>query len=523
MHGAGCSKSLAAAQTSQQICTGVPSTPTLSWDSIPGAAGYLVYLANDRELTNLVTDVAATTNVLWRPPADLADNTAQGSYYWYVRPCKSINPLVCNPDPASVHNVATNAFRKQSPPVNLLTPANASSVTSAPSGSPLFTWTDYLTTNSQAAYAFDGGSEDPSYQAARTYRIQISQASNFSSLLDDRELDQPFYSPSDKTLPQGTLYWRVQALDGNGNHLTWSNTFSFSNNLPAVDLSVASGVASPIGAVTVGGATPFRWTPMDGATGYTIEVYKNDDSTHSPANRVFWDTTAEPSYVSPAYLPPSSSAYRWRVSWTDAGGQLRPFSTDGRFFVTPTAVTLKTPSTNTFQKNNDLYYSWNPVPLAAFYRIEFKDANGGSGWVETAATAYAASTVNDGVYQWRVVALDPNRGAIATSAWRTYTVDATLPTVLSASPSGFGTPKSKVVVTFSERVSGVSATSFQLHQVGRKAKIGAKLKLAASHRSATLIPKARLKHGKTYTAKVTRTIHDAAGNHLTTYSWSFTV
>ena len=42
------------------------------------------------------------------------------------------------------------------------------------------------------------------------------------------------------------------------------------------------------------------------------------------------------------------------------------------------------------------------------------------------------------------------------------------------------------------------------------------MKLAASQRSATLTPKARLKKGKTYTVKVTRTIHDAAGNHLTT-------
>ena len=123
--------------------------------------------------------------------------------------------------------------------------------------------------------------DDASYQAARTYRVQISQKSDFTTLLDDRQIDQPFYSPSDLTLPQGTIYWRVQATDGSGNHLTWSNTYSFSNNLPAVDLS-ANGPASPVGGVNVS-STPFQWASMNGASSYTLEVYRNDSGTTRPA------------------------------------------------------------------------------------------------------------------------------------------------------------------------------------------------------------------------------------------------
>jgi len=62
-----------------RICIGVPATPVLSWDPVPHPAGYLVYLANDQELTNAVTSVnpyAVTTNTVWRPPSDLPDNTA---------------------------------------------------------------------------------------------------------------------------------------------------------------------------------------------------------------------------------------------------------------------------------------------------------------------------------------------------------------------------------------------------------------------------------------------------------------
>ena len=522
--GAGCSNSLSAAQPAQQICTGVPSTPTLSWNSIPGAAGYMVYLANDRDITNLVTEVAVTTNTMWRPPSELPDNTAQGSYFWYVRPCKSLSPLMCNPDPASLHSAATNAFRKQSPAIALQTPADGGTVTGSPSSAPLFTWTDYLTTNQQAANAYDGANEDPSYEAARTYRIQISQSSTFATLLDDRELDQPFYSPSDRTLPQGTIYWRVQALDGSGNHLTWSNAYSFSNNQPAVSLAASGDVPSPVGGVTVAGSTPFRWAPMKGAYSYTIEVYKNDDVAHSPSNLVIAATTQEPTYVWQNYLPPSDKPYRWRVRWTDAGGQLRPWSSDGRFSVNSSSVTLTAPASGTLQKNNNLYFTWHPVPFAANYRLEVRDANNNAVWQPTTpATASAPSMLSDGAYTWRVVALDPNGGSTATSAWRTFRIDATAPVVTKVLPNPYGKPGSKVSVTFSERVAGVTASTFQLHQVGRKTKLRAKVKLSSNGKVATLTPKAKLKKGKSYTATVTKTIHDAAGNHITAYTWSFSV
>ena len=116
-----CNNKLSAVLVDDQICKGVPVTPVLKWNPVPYAAGYLVYLANDQELTNpVVAPYAAVTSNMWRPPSDLPDNTAQDSYYWYVRPCKVMSPLVgCTADPASTDAAATNAFRKQSPPVQL--------------------------------------------------------------------------------------------------------------------------------------------------------------------------------------------------------------------------------------------------------------------------------------------------------------------------------------------------------------------------------------------------------------------
>jgi hypothetical protein len=117
--------------------------------------------------------------------------------------------------------------------------------------------------------------------------------------------------PSDRTLPQGLLYWRVQAVDPAGNHLTWSPVRSFSNDQAPVSLAAA-------------------------------------------------------------------------------GGQTRPYSSDGRFFVASSSVTLKAPAGGTYQRNNGLYFTWAAAPLAAAYRLDVRDANGYLFYsVTTAATALA--------------------------------------------------------------------------------------------------------------------------------------
>jgi hypothetical protein len=526
--GNACDKALSNVDTNSQICTGVPATPVLSWNPVPHAAGYLLYLANDRELTNAVSTVnpyAVTTNTVWRPPSDLPDNTAQNSYYWYVRPCKSLSPLLgCTADPASTNAAATNAFRKASPAVQLQTPADGASL----AGDPTFTWSDYYDTNvgngTTTGIKYAGGAYT-SYQTARSYHLQIATSPTFSQnlVVDDRDVDQPFYSPSDRTLPQGLLYWRVQVTDPVTNRLTWSPVRSFSNDLPAIDLVNGADTAPTIGA-TVGGAAPFRWTAIDGASQYQIQVYRNNDATHSDANLVINSTTRVPAFVSQNYLPTSDSDYRWRVRWFDSDGQPRPWSTDAHFGVKASTVLLNSPADKTFQLNKGVYFSWDAAPFAANYLLEARDANGGVAYsLTTAATANAPSLFNDGAYDWRVRALDPNNNPIATSAWRHFTVDSLAPVVTALSPSSIGKTTSKVKLTFNEKVLGLSGSSFTLHMKGRSSKLPAKVTLASNKKVATLTPRAHLKKGKLYTVKVSSNVHDAAGNHMALLTWSFSV
>jgi hypothetical protein len=187
-------------------------------------------------------------------------------------------------------------------------------------------------------------------------------------------------------------------------------------------------------------------------------------------------------------------------------------------------VTLNSPADNTFQPNKGIFFSWNAAPFAANYVLEARDGNGATAYsLTTAATANAPSSFNDGAYDWRVRALDPNGHPIATSAWRHFVVDSQGPVVLKATPTPTGKPTSKVKVTFNEKVLGVSTTSFQLHVAGRNSRLPAKVKLATNKKGATLTPKAHLKKGKVYTVKVTTAVHDTAGNHMAVYTWSFSV
>ena len=208
---------------------------------------------------------------------------------------------------------ATNAFRKVSPTVQLVSPGNGSEQ----SDDVRFDWTDYYTTNQGTTYVGTGGQPGaaPSYQTAYLYHLQVSQSPVFSSLVVDANVDQTTFTSVGATLPEGTLYWRVQVYDANMNGLQWS---------PAWTLTKRSGqtaLLSPINNAVVAGATPLRWAPKAFAAQYRVEVYSNDDPAFSPANRVLQVVTRLPALSLSEFLKPSSTAYRWRVQAIDASGR----------------------------------------------------------------------------------------------------------------------------------------------------------------------------------------------------------
>ena len=408
-----CANALAASEADAQICTETRATPVLDWDPTPNAGYYLIYLSYDREFTNLVYGNKAdanslpwTTNTRWTPPTALKESQAGGAYYWFIRPCKATG--ACAPDPTS----ATHAFQKKSNEVERLSPVNGATV----ANDVTFDWTDYLATNQKA------GKENPRTkekisQSARAYHIQVGTTSAFSTLVDDMTVDQTTYTPFSLTYPEGTLYWRVQAIDGSGNGLAWSPAWKFVKKSPRVSLE------SPGDGSTVSGTQPFRWKPLNFAGSYDIEVYKNGDTSASSANLILSANSQQTAYSPTQLLPVSSRSYVWRVRRADADGRRGAWSAWRSFKVTGRAPSLVSPRSDSRMSGKDALFTWKASSAAAYYLFELRQGTSGSNYISiaTSSTAYAPTSVLPrGRWKWRVTTYNGSYQPIKSSAWRGF-------------------------------------------------------------------------------------------------------
>jgi hypothetical protein len=452
-NGSACTDRWDQSQPSLNVCGPVPSTPALDWDPVPGAGGYMVYLFQESDLTTPVYDptVTATTNTRWTPDARvkqaLAESTAGGAYYWFIRPCVKITPFLnCGPDPASLIDSATGAFQKVSPSVALTSPANASSFADEVT----FSWQDYRTTN--AASVYPAGSGVQSHQSGMTYRLQVARTATITdaNVIDDEVVDQTTYTTYTDSYPEGDLWWRVQAIDAAGNRLAWSDTWKVTKATPAANLDPGfaapnerpyvddadnpSACAASYGDLLICKASPrfnahvasgdfaIHWGAESFDSTWSIEVYKNDDTSASTANKVYAITTAkQAAYIHTAALAPSSEPYRWRIRRTDAYGRVGAWSDYGRFYVDPAPVTLLGPANGSAQPPNGPLLTWQPYGSgsAQAYRYGVTVRNGSGTFTSvssTSATAWAP-TVNfpAGTYTWVVTAYDASGNVLGTS------------------------------------------------------------------------------------------------------------
>jgi hypothetical protein len=494
-------------------CQGLPSTPVFSWDPQPGITRYAVYIGQDAKFTTSVLAPKSipivTTNTMLTlrsggnntSRADemtaLPDSDAGKAYHWYVRPCTD---SLCGPDPLSSNETLnTKSFVKASP-----------AVTGLRSGDPTateitFNWDDYHATNNSTRW-----NGEVSNQSAQTYRIQVDNESSFQApVLDSQVVDQTTYTALDRLYPEGTLYWRVQALDEENNGLTWSSTESLVKSSPPVALQ------SPVSGAVVPGTTPFRWAPQAFAASYTLEVYKNNDRSFSSVNRLFSTTVKTAAYAWNQPVPADATPYVWCVRRTDADGNPGPWSAAGTFTSTGAAPVLTGPADGSWQPSAGTLLSWTDVPGAANYTLTVTSGTASrASSITTSGTFYATTkALETGTYSWSVAALDSAGKVLGRSATRTFRADSTAPTLVSLKGKKLANKKkAKFVAKFSEPVKGVSKRTVKLKAKGSKKAIKTRIKVKGS--KVIIKPKVRLKRGKTYLITWKKGIKDAAGNAL---------
>ena len=424
------------------VCT-VPATPVLKWDREPGTAFYLVYVSEDPSFSNLLeptTSLPATTNTIYTPALDnrdwtYADNQTERPYFWFVRPCRAIGQ--CGPGPVGVSGSAQHSFFKKSPPVTGLqaTLTEKTEVT--------MSWDNYWHDPSSASASDKWGQTGEALpQSAMKYRVEVATDSTFSpsSIIDTADVDQTTYTSPSDIYANRTYWWRVQAIDSDGNGLTWSaGDTTFQRATPTLNLT------SPVNNVNAPGTTAFRWQAQAYAKGYDVEIYKNDDASYSVANRVASATNLlTTAYTWNKAFAPVASAYRWRVRRIDSSGNPGDWSAAGRFFVTAGTPNIIGPGAGSVQSPNGPVLEWEPLTGAASYTVTITPTGGGSAVLaNTVSTAWAVtSKLTTGTYTWTLAAKDASGNTLGSSA-STFSVNAALvadlkPTIVSAEGTGVG-------------------------------------------------------------------------------------
>lgn len=487
----------------------VPQTPVLDWDPVEGASGYYVSLARDRNLTNMVTAPVPTHRTRWTPTEHLPDSQAGQAYYWVIRPCKKISPVtVCSPDPTQ----ATNSFDKTSASVEQVSPVVDETV----GDTVTMRWRDYLQTNQDSALL----PGQRSTVEAMQYRVQVSTSETFQSVLDTATVDQTTWTSSSRLYPEGPIWWRVSAIDGSGNVLASGAPRELLKASDPVQLRTPADGSVGTGGLTLG------WRPRSFAGSYQVEVYKNADRLHSPANRVVSATTRLSAYALRDPLPSAPLDYVWRVRAVDVSGNPGPWSDDRAFRVRGVAPRPLAPVSAAVVDGTGALFTWQGVGGAATYRFERRLAGAptNSETVTTVGLAWAPTArLADGAWEWRVSSVDAAGAVAGTTAWRPFTVDGTAPNVLSHSPQTQAARTTNVRVTFSERVRHVDTASVRLFRVGRQHPLLSTVTPSTDRLSAVLDPARDLVAGATYRAVVTSAVTDVAGNPLPRLEWEFTV
>jgi large repetitive protein len=448
----------------QSECDALRNTPVLRWADKPNVGSYLLYVAHDKEMTNPVYDLnqdgvftpITLTQPMWTPAAALPDSQAGTAYYYRVVPCSYQK---CE---ALAH--AEHSFDKLSRKVEL-NPARFTSVDgSAPVECPVdpavpnhqvcendvtLSWLDYRATEKSP----DANTplQSPGRTEARSYVVQTATDPSFQTLIESAEVDQTTFTSYLTTYPEGTVYWRVQAVDGSANKLDWSETGVFDKRSPVPVL------LSPDGSQDVRGDLYFSWASLPYAAQYRVEVYKNHDTAANATNLAFPAVTWRSRMLSLTgplaqlpLMPNGDDPYVWRVRRIDAAGRSGAWSDWGHFRVVEPTTNQTSPPDNASVAPSDALFTWTAVPGAESYRFERRLA-GGLTTVEpitTRALSWAPQlAIAGGDWEWRVTPVDASGQTLTPSGWRPFSVDDTVTATTGVLIGGSGRVGTPLTVT----------------------------------------------------------------------------
>jgi predicted phage tail protein len=284
--------------------------------------------------------------------------------------------------------------------------------------------------------------------AVSHYEIQLDDSALFNAPMA-MNASAAGTSLTTPDLTPATYFWRVRAVDVNGNLGAFMAPFSFTVATGDVQPpTMSSLLLPPNGHVRLPGAVVTVWsacTDNVGVAGYNLEVYQLNSA--GVATPVYANTVAGTTDTTPA-LP--AGVYLWRIRAFDAAGNASLWTAAFAFTLDATATPDATPPTAPvrvsppnlgpafFDPRVPLTWTAGADPQSgiAFHRVEVFAP--GPVLVETltAQTSATTSALPDGTYTWRVTAVngDGLTTASAPPDW-TFTVNRALDVTRPSAPT----------------------------------------------------------------------------------------
>jgi len=262
--------------------------PTFNWEDVPGATKYAIQIGYNAKFTSLVLSTTSPVSEY----AMRRDLPRGRTLYWRVRPVLgTVN---------GSWDLNWSLVTPYAPyPVALVTPINGALVTNP---TPRFDWKNVVL---------------PKGTAFDHYQLQLATENTFGAPVVDQvvaagqTVSEYTLTAGQALLPNTRYYWRVRAVNTNGDTGSWSSVrYLRSAMLPPVL------IAPDAGALDVALRPAFTWNGVDSATGYTLQVSAYADFRSLIISKALTGVTG---YTPGVNLPRGKVLY-WRVRTRGVNG-----------------------------------------------------------------------------------------------------------------------------------------------------------------------------------------------------------
>ena len=351
--------------------------PTLKWDKVAGAAKYEVYRARSKD-----GDYIKYSTVTGTSYTNTSYIENGNTYYYKVRALKSDGT-------AGAWSSVVSVTYKQTLPAPAVTGGNDAQ------GRPTLTWN-----------AVSGAAKYEVYRA----RSKDGTYSKYSTTTGTA------YTNSSYLTSGATYYYKVRALDANGNAGPYSAVVSVTCRLKLTAPTVTGSTDSQ-------GRPTLTWNAVTGAAKYEVYRARSKDGDY-----IKYSTVTGTSYTNTSYLA-NGTTYYYKVRALGSDGTAGPDST-------PVSVTYKAPFgaplvTGSKDSQGRPALKWDKVTDAAKYEVyRARSKDGTYSLMSTqSATGYTNTSylANGTTYYYKVRALKANGTASAYSSVVTITYG-TVPT-----------------------------------------------------------------------------------------------